>query len=214
LNNEPRSDSPLVYYCPKCGDILPSRESGDSPECMESRCPCLNEIKTYRKKAEVVRAYKWDPKCNISDWPEWMIVQFHLGIISTVGDDKTRLVIGSKSMIVNPGDYIVPDKHGTTVWCGEAFESEYDEIKSPTLKTRDFYPKTFEEIPREDNPAFGKEECLMIVAEIHQIKDPHAIVLHIVPDSIESVTNIAKFWRHENAVKFCDAIDDGFLTLK
>ncbi len=59
MNNEPRSESPLVYYCPKCGDILPSRESGDSPECMESRCPCLNEITSptfsERCKAEGTR---------------------------------------------------------------------------------------------------------------------------------------------------------------
>lgn len=70
------------------------------------------------------------------------------------------------------------------------------------METVNFYPKTFRGIPEQDNPAFGEDECLMIVREDKQGSD-HSIVLHIVPDPIKSVTSVAKFWRHERAVKYC-----------
>ena len=68
------------------------------------------------------------------------------------------------------------------------------------METVDFYPKTFR-IPKQDNPAFGNSECLMIVAEENS---KHAVVLHIVPDPVEAVTSIAKFWKHRLAVSYCE----------
>jgi len=65
-----------------------------------------------------------------------------------------------------------------------------------------FYPITFNEIQEQDNPAFGDDACLMIVRESF-ITD-HAVVLQIVPDPIESVAHIAKFWRVEGAIDYCD----------
>ena len=63
----------------------------------------------------------------------------------------------------------------------------------------DFYPKEFQDIPAQDNPAFGADECMMIVKEHGGTK---ACVLRIKPDPIESVTHIALFWRHGLAVEY------------
>lgn len=69
------------------------------------------------------------------------------------------------------------------------------------MQTVDFYPKEFDEIPEQDNPAFDKHECVMIVKEYGGTK---ACVLHIVPDPVESVISIALFWRHELAVEYAE----------
>ncbi len=72
------------------------------------------------------------------------------------------------------------------------------------METVDFYPKTFQQIDDQDNPAFGDSECLMIVAENSgKVEHPHAVVLHIIPDPIESVTIVAKFWKHDKAIDYC-----------
>lgn len=71
--------------------------------------------------------------------------------------------------------------------------------------TVDFYPKKFHEIPKQDNPAFGDDECMMIVADAKV--GSHAVVLRIKPDPIESVTSVAKFWQHSDAVRYCDIVD-------
>ena len=69
------------------------------------------------------------------------------------------------------------------------------------MQTVDFYPQEFHEIPQQDNPAFGKHECVMIVKEYGA---PRACVLHIKPDPVESVTSIALFWLHERAVEYAE----------
>ena len=71
------------------------------------------------------------------------------------------------------------------------------------METVDFYPATFSEIQAQDNPAFGNDECLMVVAEEGS---DHAIVLHIVPNPIEAVTHLAKFWRHDKALEYCEFV--------
>lgn len=71
------------------------------------------------------------------------------------------------------------------------------------MNTIDFFPLTFSEIPEQDNPAFGGGECFMIVKENGTC--PHSVVLHIKPDPIESVTHIAKFWRHDLALIYCNS---------
>lgn len=65
----------------------------------------------------------------------------------------------------------------------------------------DFYPQTFQEIPHQDNPAFGEDECLMIVRTADGLE--RALVLHIKPDPVEAVNHIAVFWRHDIAWAFC-----------
>ncbi len=65
-----------------------------------------------------------------------------------------------------------------------------------------FYGTCFSEIPEQDNPAFGEDECLMIISDREYRS--HAIVLHIKPDTVESVTHIAKFWDVSRAVQYCD----------
>jgi len=66
----------------------------------------------------------------------------------------------------------------------------------------DFYPGTFYEIPDQDNPAYGDEECLIIVAESKSNRT-NAIILHIIPDQPKSMTYISKFPEHKRAVQFC-----------
>ena len=72
------------------------------------------------------------------------------------------------------------------------------------MQTVDFYPKEFNDIPEQDNPAFGNKECLMIVKEHHGTK---ACVLLVKPDPIESVTSIALFWRHCLAAEYAKNFD-------
>lgn len=67
----------------------------------------------------------------------------------------------------------------------------------------DFYPKKFQEIPAQDNPAFGDEECFILVSEG---ESGHVVILHIDPDEIESVNRIAKFWNHKTAVCWCETV--------
>ncbi len=71
------------------------------------------------------------------------------------------------------------------------------------MDTVNFYPKTFQEIPEQDNPAFDEHECLMIVAESNT-NSGHAVVLHIKPGPVDSVNHIAKFWDYEKAEQYCD----------
>ncbi|MFH1692306.1 MAG: hypothetical protein ABIC68_07080 [Candidatus Omnitrophota bacterium] len=70
----------------------------------------------------------------------------------------------------------------------------------------DFSEKEFNEIPKQDNPAFGKDECLMIVK---QFKSSRFVVLHIKPDPIESVNRIAIVWKKEIADIICNALNIG-----
>ena len=72
------------------------------------------------------------------------------------------------------------------------------------METVDFYPKTFHEIPEQDNPAFNNQECLMVVKDF---KNHHAIVLHISEENRkqgDAVVHIAKFWRHDLALEYCE----------
>ncbi len=66
---------------------------------------------------------------------------------------------------------------------------------------RDFYPKTFQDIPEPNNPAFGSEECVMIVKDF---KTTHFVILHILPDPEESVNHIAIFWKHKHAIEYAN----------
>lgn len=71
------------------------------------------------------------------------------------------------------------------------------------MEVVDFYPKSFSDIPEQDNPAFGNDECMMIIRN----DKGHALVLHIDPDPVESVTSIATFWRHDLAVRFANGFE-------
>jgi hypothetical protein len=78
------------------------------------------------------------------------------------------------------------------------------------MQTVDFYPQEFCDIPEQDNPAFGGDECLMIVKEHGGTK---ACVLRIKPDTVESVTSIALFWRHDLAVKYSECFGQSSASL-
>lgn len=73
----------------------------------------------------------------------------------------------------------------------------------------DFYPKTFQQIPEQDNPALNgdDQECIMIVASNLPTEKGHAIVLRIeFKGEPDAVTSMAKFWRHDLAVEYCKFI--------
>lgn len=73
------------------------------------------------------------------------------------------------------------------------------------MKTVDFYPKTFHQIPDQDNPAFGNDECLMVVREFDKDRESdRSAILHIKPDPIESVNRVAVVWNHDVAINFCE----------
>ena len=66
----------------------------------------------------------------------------------------------------------------------------------------DFYGTSFGQIPEQDNPAFGNE-CLMIVSDT--MHKSQAVVLHIVPDPVESVNRIAVFFDINRAREYCES---------
>lgn len=68
------------------------------------------------------------------------------------------------------------------------------------MEVVDFFPKHFWDIPEQDNPAFGKEECMMVMASGDT--PLKVLVAHIKPNPVESVTKIATFWRHDLALKY------------
>lgn len=71
------------------------------------------------------------------------------------------------------------------------------------MEVVDFYPKTFQQIEKQDNPAFGDDECVMIVREPNRPGvTGKSKVLHIKPDPIDSVTEVALFWRQERAIEY------------
>lgn len=80
----------------------------------------------------------------------------------------------------------------------------------------DFYPKTFKEIPKQDNPAFGDQGCLMLVKE-NKPGSVMVTVLLVCPEEKrdgDTVTNIAMFWRHSVAMSFCENYDHQALANK
>ena len=81
------------------------------------------------------------------------------------------------------------------------------------MEVVNFYPNTFSEIPVQDNPAFLKDECLMMVCEDDNLNngDYRCVVLYNKPKGIQEKTvkgmQIAVFWSEEIAGQFCDNFD-------
>lgn len=69
------------------------------------------------------------------------------------------------------------------------------------LEIVDFSNEEFHKIPKQDNPAFGDDECMMIVREP---KTGRLVVLYIKPDPIEAVNSIAIVWDKDIAVMICE----------
>lgn len=84
-------------------------------------------------------------------------------------------------------------------WC-----SDYKDSGRRGLPVVDFYPRTFHQIPPQDNPAFGDDECLMIVAENDSLHARTTVLVIDPEDEDDTVTSVAVFWRHDKAVKFCE----------
>jgi hypothetical protein len=70
-----------------------------------------------------------------------------------------------------------------------------------SMQVVDFYPTKFNDIPNQDNPAFdATEECVVVCADA--AIGNRVMVLHIIPDPVESVNRVAMFWKHDIALKF------------
>ena len=67
----------------------------------------------------------------------------------------------------------------------------------------DYGKVCFHEIEDQDNPAFLNQTCVMVVADSNT-KSKMSCVLAIVPDKIEAVTTVAKFYHHEDAMLFAN----------
>ena len=51
------------------------------------------------------------------------------------------------------------------------------------------FDETFNQIPEQDNPAFGKTECILVCRTDHPTN--RYSILHIIPDPTESVNGVA-----------------------
>jgi len=71
------------------------------------------------------------------------------------------------------------------------------------MEVVDFSNRLFHDIPTQDNPAYGSEECIMIVKDSQ--RQALFAVLHIEPviDPMEdeSVTKICEVYKLNNAIK-------------
>lgn len=67
------------------------------------------------------------------------------------------------------------------------------------MKIIDFSNKEFQDI--QNNPAYGNNECLMLVKD-H--KTNRIVILHILPHPVDSVTHVAIVWRREIADIICN----------
>ena len=74
------------------------------------------------------------------------------------------------------------------------------------MKTINFSDTKFHQIPEQDNPAYGKEECLMLCQS--NKNDKLIELLHIIPvekpKENESVTKIAIFWDESIAINISE----------
>ena len=73
-----------------------------------------------------------------------------------------------------------------------------------------FADQAFGEISEQDNPAFGKTECVMICKTTNNDHgdDKRLSILHIIPDPTESVNRIAVVWGIKVADLFAKAFVD------
>ena len=75
----------------------------------------------------------------------------------------------------------------------------------------DFYPKPLSEIPTQDNPVYGNEECIIITGktDVNTFGPPRvlnfpAYILHFEPNAQGSVKRVAIFSEHKDAEEYAD----------
>lgn len=71
----------------------------------------------------------------------------------------------------------------------------------------DYGSVTFNQIEKQDNPAFLDQECVMIVGS----SSCKFKVLAIIPDPEEPVTEVAEFYRHDHAKIFAEQNEKWFM---
>lgn len=78
------------------------------------------------------------------------------------------------------------------------------------MKIVDFSYVEFKDIPKEDNPAFGKDECILICKTNECNRGSKFIVLHIKPVddpyTEDSVHKKGIFWKMKYALLFANSL--------
>ena len=76
------------------------------------------------------------------------------------------------------------------------------------MEVVNFCNSEFNQIPRQDNPAFGDEECYMIVQDSESIHFTNVLHIEPVTDPLkeESVTKICKCWCSNKALEIAELL--------
>lgn len=74
------------------------------------------------------------------------------------------------------------------------------------MKVFDFSDRLFHDIPKQDNPAYGSEECIMITKDSHRQKLFSILQVEPVVDPLEydSIIKICEVYKLDNAVKIAN----------
>ena len=76
------------------------------------------------------------------------------------------------------------------------------------MKVVNFCNSTFNQIPRKDNPAFGNDECYMIVQDPLRVYFTNVLHIEPVADPLkeESVTSVCKCWSSKKALEIAELL--------
>ena len=76
------------------------------------------------------------------------------------------------------------------------------------MEVVNFSNSTFHQIPRKDNPAFGSDECYMIVQDEQRVHLTNVLHIEPVADPLkqESVRIICKCWCSDKALEIAESL--------
>ena len=76
------------------------------------------------------------------------------------------------------------------------------------MKVVNFCNSTFDQIPRQDNPAFGNDECYMIVQDQERVHLTNVLHIEPVADPLkeESVRIVCKCWSSKKALEIAELL--------
>lgn len=82
------------------------------------------------------------------------------------------------------------------------------------MEVLDFSNRLFHDIPQQDNPAYGSEECIMVVKDIVRTALFSVLKIDPVTDPLEdeSVTTICVVYKLSNALKIAEFFSNGALN--
>ena len=76
------------------------------------------------------------------------------------------------------------------------------------MEIANFCSSTFNQIPRQNNPAFGNDECYMIVQDEDSVHFTNVLHIEPVTDPLkeESVTRVCKCWCSNKALEIAELL--------